>query len=93
MDITFGETHLLMTQLEINDKVITILKKYTRIESVWDSANGDSKILEDLKINSARLVDIMLDLEDTFDIEIDDDTMDSIITIDDAVAAITQKLS
>lgn len=77
-----------MERPEIREKVIEILKKYTRKEEVWETATDASKILEDLKINSARLVDIMLDLEDAFDLEIDDETMDGIITISDAVAAI-----
>lgn len=73
---------------EIRNTVIDILKKYTRKPEVWETASDESSILEDLKINSARLIDIMLDLEDAFDIEIDDETMDSIITIGDAVNAI-----
>lgn len=77
-----------MERPEIREKVIEILKKYTRKVEVWETATDASKILEDLKINSARLVDIMLDLEDAFDLEIDDETMDGIITISDAVAAI-----
>lgn len=72
----------------IYQEVVTILKKYTRTNTVWDTASASSNILTDLKINSARLVDIMLDLEDTFDVEIDDATMDGIITIQDAVDAI-----
>lgn len=72
----------------IYQEVVTILKKYTRTNTVWDKASASSNILTDLKINSARLVDIMLDLEDTFDVEIDDETMDGIITIQDAVDAI-----
>lgn len=82
-----------MEQSEIQEKVTAILKKYTRTDEVWASASGSSKILEDLKVNSARLVDIMLDMEDTFGIEIDDETMDKISTIDDAVHAIESKIA
>lgn len=82
-----------MERSEVNDKVFSILKKYTRKEEVWETASKDSKILEDLQINSARLVDIMLDLEDEFDIEIDDETMDNILTVENAVDAIHNKLN
>lgn len=82
-----------MERSEVNDKVFSILKKYTRKEEVWETASKDSKILEDLQINSARLVDIMLDLEDEFDIEIDDETMDNILTVENAVDAIHKKLN
>lgn len=82
-----------MERSAIHAKVIDILKKYTRKPEVWDTATDDSKILQDLKINSARLVDITLELEDTFDIEVDNDAMDRIVTINDTVDIVAEKLA
>lgn len=82
-----------MERSAIHAKVIDILKKYTRKPEVWDTATDDSKILQDLKINSARLVDITLELEDTFDIEVDNDAMDRIVTIKDTVDIVAEKLA
>jgi acyl carrier protein len=83
----------IMDKKEIREKFIGILKKYTKQNEVWDNATGSSEILQDLKINSSRFVDIILDIEDTFDITVDDETMDNIITIDNGVEAISNLLA
>ncbi len=80
-----------MNKEEIKEKVISILKKYTRREEVWENFNDSSDILNDLKINSARLVDIILDIEDEFDLEVEDEAMDRIRTINDVVDMIAEK--
>ena len=49
-------------------------------------------ILDDLKVNSARLVDVVLAFEDEFGIEIADDDVDSVNTVGDAVRLISSKL-
>ncbi len=80
-----------MNKQEIKEKVIAILKKYTRREEVWENFSDTSDILNDLKINSARLVDIILDIEDEFDLEVEDEAMDRIRTINDVVEIIAEK--
>ena len=52
----------------------------------------ETSILDDLKINSARLVDIVLDFEDVFNIEVDDDDADSVATVGDGVKLIMAKI-
>ena len=48
--------------------------------------------LADLKVNSARLVDIVLRMEDSFDLEVEDDEADQVRTLGDAVKMILAKL-
>ena len=45
------------------------------------------------KINSARLVDVVLAFEDTFDIEVADEDADAVETVGDAVRLIQSKLA
>jgi hypothetical protein len=52
----------------------------------------DTHILNDLKVNSARLVDVIIKCEDVYGISVDDDEADKIRTIGDAVKIIKQKL-
>ena len=52
----------------------------------------DTHILNDLKVSSARLVDVVIRCEDVYGITIDDDEADKIRTIGDAVRIIKQKL-
>jgi acyl carrier protein len=53
----------------------------------------DTNILDELKVNSARLVDVVLAFEDEFDIEIPDEDVDSVNTIGDCVRLIVAKTS
>lgn len=70
---------------EIESKIIEILKRYTFNETVWETYNVDSKIIQDLKINSARIIDLTLDIEEEYNIEVDDEKIDSIITVRDLI--------
>lgn len=77
-----------MTTNEIQAKVIEILRRYTKNEAALEQASPSTNILEDLQVNSARLVDVILDFEDAFDIEIADEDADGVTTVGDAVRLI-----
>jgi acyl carrier protein len=77
-----------MDEVGILGKVVTVLEPYVKNEEALKKATGATSILNDLQVNSARLVDIILALEDEFDIEIDDDAADSVQTLQDAVNVI-----
>ena len=81
-----------MTKEDVLNKVVEILRKYSKTEITADTISMETSILDDLKINSARLVDIVLDFEDAFDIEVDDDDADSVITVGDGVNLILSKM-
>lgn len=81
-----------MTREEVFEKVVEILNQYSKTEITTESISMDTSILDDLKINSARLVDIVLDFEDAFDIEVDDDDADSVATVGDGVNLILKKI-
>jgi len=76
----------------VREKVIAILKRYTLNTTVWDNFTNRSRILADLKINSARIVDIILDAEKEFGITIEDELFEKMITVDDVVLLIYQKI-
>ncbi|MFP4193603.1 MAG: acyl carrier protein [Desulfosalsimonas sp.] len=81
-----------MDKDQIFNEVIGIIKDYVKDQSRLENADMDTSLLDDLKVNSARLVDIIIQFEDTFDIEIEDDDADSIRTIGDAVNYISGRL-
>mgnify|MGYP006281059473 CR=1 FL=1 len=80
-----------MNKEQIFNEVVAIIKDYVKDPKLLETADMSTSILEDLKVNSARLVDIIIRFEDVFDIEIDDDDADEIRTIGDAVAYIEDK--
>ena len=81
-----------MDEAKIFQEMVTILTPYTKDPTLLEKATKDTHILNDLKVNSARLVDVIIKCEDVFGITIDDDEADKIGTIGDAVAVIKKKL-
>jgi len=80
-----------MEEAQIYDKVVSVIRPYIKKEDATISAK--SKILEDLGVNSARLVDIVLEFEDQFGIEVEDEAADGISTIEDAVKLVERKIN
>jgi acyl carrier protein len=77
---------------EIFERVVKILTPYVKNQAALDGVATGTHILDDLKVNSARLVDVVLEFEDAFDIEIDDDDVDKVETVGDAVELIEAKI-
>lgn len=82
-----------MDEQSIFNKMVEILRSYTKDPSLLDKATMETHILNDLKVNSARLVDVIIKCEDVFGISVEDDEADKIGTIGDAVVIIKTKLS
>lgn len=83
---------VLVTQDEVFERVVKILTPYVKNQAALDGVGLKTHILEDLKVNSARLVDVVLEFEDAFDIEIADDDVDSVETVGSAVSLIQSKV-
>ena len=79
-----------MSEEQIFEQVVKILTPYVKDEKALASISGETNILEDLKVNSARLVDVVLAFEDEFDIEIADEDVDSVNTVGDCVSLIAR---
>ncbi len=81
-----------MDQSEVMERVVKILTPWVKNEEALQNVSAETNILEDLKVNSARLVDVVIAFEDDFDIEIEDEDVDSVNTVGDAVNLISSKL-
>jgi acyl carrier protein len=81
-----------MSQDEIFEQVVKILTPYVKNQEALDGVSMSTHILDELKVNSARLVDVVLEFEDAFDIEIADEDVDSVETVGNAVELIASKL-
>ena len=82
-----------MDREEAFEKVVKILTPHVKDQTALASASDKTNILDDLKVNSARLVDVVLAFEDEFDIEIPDEDVDTVNTIGDCVKLILEKAS
>jgi acyl carrier protein len=81
-----------MDQSEVMERVVKILTPWVKNEEALASVSAETNILDDLKVNSARLVDVVIAFEDEFDIEIADEDVDSVNTVGDAVSLIVGKM-
>lgn len=76
----------------IIEKLGTIIKPYVEDSALLEQIGPDTDLLKDLQINSANLVDIIIDVEMEFDIEIDDDSAEQMLTVKDAVRIIQERI-
>ena len=80
-----------MTQESIKTVLLEIIKPYLPEGIQIDQVSEEKHLINDLKINSAYIVDIVLDIEDKFDIMIDDDAIGEMNTVKDSIDVVMQK--
>lgn len=80
-----------------NEKLINELREiitpYTENKVALETISENTDFIIDLKINSANLVDVVLDIEEKFGIEIDNDSMAKMLTVKAAILIINEKLA
>lgn len=82
-----------MQEQEIIEKLTEVIKTYVEDKSVLEGITSETHLVNDLNINSAHLVDIILDTEEAFDIEIDDESAEQMLTVKAAVDIVSSKLT
>ncbi len=69
-----------------------IITPYVQNKGALEQLTAETDFIKDLEINSAHLVDIILDVEDEFDIEIEDEAMEQMLTVKAALDVISAKV-
>lgn len=82
-----------MSEKEILSRLKKIVLPYVQRQEGLDNFQENTSFIQDLQINSANLVDVVLDVEDEFDIEIDNNSMEGMETVGDAKLIIQKKLA
>ncbi len=82
-----------MTKEETIEKLKSIVKPYVKDQEAFDNLSENTDFINDLKINSANLVDVILDIEEVFDINIDNLSMEKMLDVKSAIEIIEQKLA
>lgn len=82
-----------MTDDDIIKGLTQIVKPYVQDEEGFKNLNASSDFINDLKINSANLVDVILDVEDKFNIEIDNESMEKMLSVQAALEIIKEKMN
>ncbi len=82
-----------MKNSEIIEKLKNIIKPFIKNQDAFENLTETTDFITDLQINSANLVDIILDIEDAFKIEIDNQSMEKMLNIKAALDIIETKLA
>lgn len=82
-----------MEREKIKEDLLSIISPYIDEKEITSEISEKSDLINDLKINSAHLVDIVLDIEEKFDIMIEDDLIGKMDTVGDSLDIIRDKLS
>ena len=80
-----------MSSEEIYNQLEPIIATYLPEDVSKEDINRDADLTQELNINSAHLVDVVLDVEDAFDIELSNDDMENLRTVNDAIGIIQKK--
>ncbi len=75
------------------EKILKIIEKYTFNKDLVKNAKPESRIIADLNINSTRIVDIILDVEEEFNIEVEDTMLEKLVTVGDLQKYVESKIS
>lgn len=81
-----------MERRAILEELKKVLYPYTENKELLQHVDEHTNLVKDLKINSASLVDIIIDAEAKYSIEIDFDSAEKIITVGNCVDAIAEKI-
>lgn len=82
-----------MNKQETIERLKTIVKPYVKNDFAFENLNENTDFINDLKINSANLVDVVLDIEEQFDIIIDNESMEKMLNVKATLDIIESKLS
>tara|TARA_B100001245_G_C22830221_1_gene399332 strand:- start:837 stop:1088 length:252 start_codon:yes stop_codon:yes gene_type:complete len=82
-----------MNREEIKVELLKIIDPYIDEKGLTTNISEQSDLINDLNINSAHLVDIVLDIEEKFDIMIEDDFIGKMDTVGNALDIIEEKLN
>nr|WP_315253924.1 phosphopantetheine-binding protein [uncultured Flavobacterium sp.] len=74
------------------EQLKNIVKPYVQDQAAFESISEETDFINDLKINSANLVDVILDIEEKFDIIIDNESMQQMVNVKEAIAIIEREL-
>ncbi len=80
-----------MERAEIESKLTDLLVDELGLER--DKITVDARFEEDLEVDSLGVVELLMALEDNFDVKIPDDEAEAITTVGEAIDVVEKKLN
>jgi acyl carrier protein len=72
------------------DQVVSVIAPFAKERAPLDGLGAEASLLRDLRVSSARLVEVVLRLQERFGIEISDDDADRVRTVGDTVRLVAR---
>ena len=82
-----------MDRKEILNELKKVLVPYTEDKAMLEGLTEQTDLIKDLKINSANLVDIIIDAEAQYNIEIDFDAAEKMYSVGNCIDVIADKIN
>ncbi|MEJ2585432.1 MAG: phosphopantetheine-binding protein [Robiginitalea sp.] len=82
-----------MAQPKYFEELLEIVKPYLPGDVDEATIRPESRFIDDLNINSSHLVDIVLDVEDRYDIRLEDTEMEEMRSVADAIHLVRTKVN
>ena len=82
-----------MDRREILEELKKVLAPYMENKEMLAGITEQTDLINDLKINSANLVDIIIDAEAKYNIEIDMDSSEKMIDVKSCIDVIAEKMN
>ena len=81
-----------MDKQAILEELKKVLDPYTTNKVALSSINYQTDLIKDLKINSANIIDIIIDAESKYGIEIDPDSAERMTNVASCIDVIMEKM-
>lgn len=82
-----------MDREDILNELKKVLAPYIEDKEMLEGISEETNLIKDLKINSANLVDIIIDAESKYNIEIDLDSAEKMTFVGGCIDVITEKMN
>lgn len=75
-----------MERNKFKEYLIEKIKKYsTEVSLITSDVDEEFELIRDLKVASVRIIDLVLEVEEDFDIELSPDDMDNMFTLKETI--------
>jgi acyl carrier protein len=91
--LVFSECNSKEYRREIIDELKKVLTPYTEDKELLKGINEQTNLITDLKINSANLVDVIIDAESKYNIEIDLASAEKMTNVGSCIDVIVEKMN
>lgn len=81
-----------MNKKALQQRLVEIIQNYVSSPEKLNNISEETNFISDLEINSAHLVDVILDIEDAFDIRIENEEMEKMVNVGESLKVIQSKL-